>query len=200
MTVFDYVLLLIMGVSIAISVVRGLVREVLSLASWIGAFLVAKFGAPVVASWLPGAVSHPNVRLGMGFVLVLVATVLLFSLLSLQIAKLVKITGLTGTDRTLGALFGLARGCLIVMIAVLFGGLTPLPQERYWRCRGQRRGSRRYCRTTFAAVSASREGRIELYFRRVSPCCRVAAARPGGLSHVWNHRRSFEIAGQSAAL
>jgi membrane protein required for colicin V production len=133
MTIFDYVLLLIMGVSIAISVVRGLVREVLSLASWIGAFLVAKFGAPVVASWLPGAVSHPNVRLGMGFVLVLVATVLLFSLLSLQIAKVVKITGLTGTDRTLGALFGLARGCLIAMIAVLFGGLTPLPQERYWR-------------------------------------------------------------------
>ncbi|MEX0959871.1 MAG: CvpA family protein [Burkholderiales bacterium] len=133
MTVFDYVLLLILGVSVTISVVRGLVREVLSLASWIGAFLVAKYGAPVVASWLPDAVSHPNVRLGFGFVLVLVATVLLFSLLSLQVAKLVKLTGLTGTDRTLGALFGLARGFLIAMIAVLFGGLTPLPQERYWR-------------------------------------------------------------------
>lgn len=133
MTLFDYVLLLILVLSVVISVVRGLVKEVLSLASWIGAFLVAKYGAPVVASWLPGVVSHPNVRLGLGFVLVLVATVLLFSLLAMQVAKLVKLTGLTGTDRTLGALFGLARGFLIAMIAVLFAGLTPVPQERYWR-------------------------------------------------------------------
>ncbi len=133
MTVFDYVVLLILFVSIVISVVRGLVREVLSLASWIGAFFVAKFAAPVVAAWLPDAVAHPGVRLALGFVLVMVATVLLFSLVSVQLAKLVKLAGLTGTDRMLGVFFGLARGVAIAVVAVLVVGLTPLPQERYWR-------------------------------------------------------------------
>jgi membrane protein required for colicin V production len=69
----------------------------------------------------------------LGFVLVMVATVLLFSLVSLQLAKLVKLAGLTGTDRMLGAFFGLARGLVISVIAVLIIGLTPLPQEAYWR-------------------------------------------------------------------
>jgi membrane protein required for colicin V production len=133
MTIFDLVVLLILFVSTAISVMRGLVREVLSLVSWAGAFFVAKYGAPVVASWLPGLVSHPNARLAFGFVLVMVASVLLFSLLSLQFAKLVKITGLSGTDRALGAFFGLARGVLVAVLLVLLAGLTPLPKERYWR-------------------------------------------------------------------
>ena len=133
MTVFDVAVLLIVVLSVAISVIRGLVREVLSLASWIGAFFVARFGATVVASWLPGWISHPGVRLAVGFVLVMVATVLLFSVISLQIAKVVKITGLQGTDRTLGGLFGFARGLVIAVIAVLIAGLTPLPKGRYWQ-------------------------------------------------------------------
>lgn len=133
MTLFDYLVLFIVGVSIVISLARGLVREVLSLASWVGAFFVARFGAPVVAGWLPGAVSHQGARLAVGFVLVMVASVLLFSLVSLQVAKIVKITGLTGTDRVLGAFFGFARGILVAIVAVLIAGLTPLPQERFWR-------------------------------------------------------------------
>jgi membrane protein required for colicin V production len=133
MTILDFGFLLILCGSTAISIMRGLVREVLSLASWVGAFLVAKYGAPVVASWLPGLVSHPNARLALGFVLVMVASVLLFSFLSLQIAKLVKITGLGGTDRALGAFFGLARGVLVAVLLVLLAGLTSLPKERFWR-------------------------------------------------------------------
>lgn len=133
MTAFDFALLLVVALSMVISVIRGLVREVLSLASWIGAFFVAKYGAVVVASWLPGWVSHPGARLAVGFVLVMVAAVLLFSLVSMQIAKVVKITGLQGTDRALGALFGLARGIVIALTAVLLAGMTPLPKTRSWQ-------------------------------------------------------------------
>ncbi len=133
MTVFDFAVLLIVVLSVVISVVRGLVREVLSLASWIGAFFVAKFGATVVASWLPGWITHPGVRLAVGFALVMIATVLLFSLISMQIVKVVKITGLQGTDRALGGLFGFTRGLVIAVVAVLIAGLTPLPKGRYWQ-------------------------------------------------------------------
>ena len=133
MTVFDYVFLLILVVSVFISVVRGLVREVLSLLSWVGAFVVAKYGAPVVADWLSGFIAHPKIRIGFSFVLVMVASVMLFSLLSLQVAKLVKMTGLKGTDRALGAFFGLARGVLVAVVLVLVASLTPLPQQRYWQ-------------------------------------------------------------------
>jgi len=59
--------------------------------------------------------------------------VLLFSFLSLQIAKVVKMTGLSGTDRALGAFFGLARGVLVAVVLVLVASLTPLPGESYWR-------------------------------------------------------------------
>lgn len=133
MTIFDYVFLLIVLVSVVISVIRGLVREVLSLVSWIGAFVVAKFGAPVVAGWLSGLIAHPKVRVVFAFILVMVAAVLLFSLLSLQVVKLVKMTGLTSTDRALGAFFGVARGVLIAVLLVLLASLTPLPREDYWR-------------------------------------------------------------------
>lgn len=133
MTIFDYVFLLIVAVSIAISVIRGLVREVLSLLSWIGAFIVAKFGAPVVAGWLSGLIAHPKVRVAFAFILVMVAAVLLFSVLSLQVVKVVKMSGLTSTDRALGAFFGLARGVLIAVVLVLLAGLTPLPQQSFWR-------------------------------------------------------------------
>ena len=133
MTIFDYVFLLILVASIAISVIRGLVREVLSLVSWIGAFVVAKYGAPFVAGWLAGLIAHPKMRMAFAFILVMVASVLLFSLLSLQVVKLVKMTGLTSTDRALGALFGLARGVLVSVVLVLLLSLTPLPNEREWK-------------------------------------------------------------------
>ncbi len=133
MTIFDYVFLLILIVSVVISVVRGLVREVLSLLSWIGAFLVAKFGSPMVSGWLSGMIDHPKIRLAFSFVLVMVASVMLFSFLSLQVVKVVKMTGLSGTDRALGAFFGLARGVLVAVVLVLVASLTPLPRESYWR-------------------------------------------------------------------
>lgn len=133
MTIFDYVFLLILVVSMVISVIRGLVREVLSLASWIGAFIIAKYGAPVVSGWMSGLIEHPKMRIAFSFVLVMVAVVLLFSFLSLQIVKIVKMTGLSSTDRALGAFFGLARGVLVGVVLVLVLSLTPLPRESWWR-------------------------------------------------------------------
>ena len=67
------------------------------------------------------------------FIVVLVICLLLFAVVSLLLTKLIAKSGLNGTDRTLGALFGLVRGVVILVLLVLLAGLTPLPHEPAWR-------------------------------------------------------------------
>lgn len=133
MTVFDYTVLLIVGVSILISVMRGLVREALALAGWVAAIWVAVNYAVPLAPFLPDAVPNETLRLLAAFVALFLATLLLASLFSIALSELVKKLGMGAVDRGLGALFGLARGLLIVMVLVLLAGLTPLPHQGFWR-------------------------------------------------------------------
>ncbi len=133
MTVFDLIVILVVAVSVGFSIWRGLVREVLALLSWIAAFWLARLFAGVVAGWLPSSWTHQGLRYAIGFIAVMLITVLVLSLVSMLIARLVKAAGLTASDRMLGAVFGLLRGVLIVVILVLLGGMTSEPRERYWR-------------------------------------------------------------------
>ena len=133
MTVFDLIVILVIAVSVGFSIWRGLVREVLALLSWVAAFWLARLFAAVVAGWLPASWSHQGLRIAIGFVAVMLVSVLVFSLVSMMIVRLVKVAGLTTTDRMLGAVFGLLRGLLIVVIMVLLGGMTSEPREPYWR-------------------------------------------------------------------
>lgn len=133
MTGFDYIVLIVLGLSVLVSVVRGAVREVMSLASWIVSAFVATRFAPAVSALLPTAVTSPTVRVAAAFIVVLVICLMLFALVSLLLTKLVVKSGLNGTDRTLGALFGLLRGVVILVLLVLLAGLTPLPREPAWR-------------------------------------------------------------------
>jgi membrane protein required for colicin V production len=133
MTGFDYVALIVLGLSVLASVIRGAVREIMALVSWIGSTLIALHFAPAVSAWLPAAISGPTLRLAAAFVAVLLVCLLLFSFVSLAAAKLVMKSGMTATDRTLGALFGLLRGVAILVVLVLIAGLTPLPREPAWR-------------------------------------------------------------------
>jgi membrane protein required for colicin V production len=133
MTGFDYIVLIVLGLSVLVSVVRGAVREVMALASWVVSGFVAVRFAPSVSAMLPSAVTSPTVRVAAAFILVLVVCLMLFALLSLLLTQLMAKSGLNGTDRTLGALFGLARGLVILVLLVMLGGLTPLPHEPAWR-------------------------------------------------------------------
>lgn len=133
MTVFDYVVLVIIGLSLLLSVMRGLVREALALAGWLIAFAVAIVYTADLAPLLAGAIDSHALRLLAAFIILLVAVLLIMGLVSLVISKLVKTVGLTTLDRCLGAFFGLARGLLIVMVLVLLAGLTALPRQEFWR-------------------------------------------------------------------
>lgn len=133
MTVFDYAVLIIVGMSVLLSIIRGLVREVLALLGWVVAFVVAgQFGGRL-AVLLPAEIPNDDLRLLAGFVGVFVVVLLGMSLVAMIISHLVKGAGLSVEDRILGAAFGLVRGVAIVLVGVLLAGLTALPKQPAWR-------------------------------------------------------------------
>jgi membrane protein required for colicin V production len=133
MTLFDIAVLAVVGLSVLLSVIRGLVREVLALAAWVVAFFAGNVLAGEVAPWLPEAVPTEELRLLAGFVAVFLAVLVAMSLLAIMVSKLVKSAGLGLEDRLLGGVFGLVRGLLVVVIVVLLAGLTALPRQAVWR-------------------------------------------------------------------
>ena len=133
MTVFDYAIILIIVLSVMLSIIRGAVREVLSLAAWVLAFWAAQIYTVEFAVLLPDTLSNPSLRLMTGFALVFLTVLVVMSLVAILCSKLVKASGLSVADRSLGAVFGLARGLLMVLILVLLGGLTSLPKQPMWK-------------------------------------------------------------------
>ncbi len=129
----DIAILVIVAISVVISLLRGFIREVLSLVAWIVALWVALRFSDQVAPLLEGHVSVPSGRLALAFLALFLGTLFLVGVINFLISKLVESTGLTGTDRVLGMVFGTARGIAVAGVLVLGAGLTPLPQDPWWR-------------------------------------------------------------------
>ncbi len=133
MTIFDYAVLSILAISVFLGMVRGVVREVLSLAGWVIAFMLANSLAGGAATMLPASIDGESLRMLTAFIGLFLSALLAMSLLTMLVSALVKTVGLGLADRFLGSLFGLARGLLIVLLMVLSAGLTALPQEPFWQ-------------------------------------------------------------------
>jgi membrane protein required for colicin V production len=133
MTWFDYGVLAVIGLSATIGIWRGLVREVFALAAWIAAALAAILFAGEAAAWLPATFATPLVRTVIAVIVVFVAVLTALSLGGLLASRLARAVGLSLADRTLGGVFGIARGALILLVLVLAAGLTALPREPFWR-------------------------------------------------------------------
>lgn len=129
----DYAILSIIAISAFISVMRGFVREALSLLGWILAFWVAMTFIEEFAWLLAGTILTPSLRLGVAFFALFLATLLLTILVNYLVCQLMEKTGLSATDRVLGIVFGITRGAFVVGILILFAGLTVLPREPWWR-------------------------------------------------------------------
>ena len=128
----DYAILAIVGISGVISLMRGFIREALSLAGWIAAFWIALALSGRVAAWLDGYVSVPSVRVAIAFAAIFFGVLLLCGIVLRLAGLLVERTGMSGTDRTLGIVFGVLRGIVITGLLVLLAGLTPLPEDPWW--------------------------------------------------------------------
>lgn len=133
MTLLDYAVLAIIGFSILLSVIRGLVREVVALAAWAIAFVVAYLFGGQLAALMPVEIPGEELRWLAGFATLFFLVLLVMSLVAIALSQLVKSAGLSVEDRVLGAVFGLARGLALVMMLVLIAGATPLPQQPVWR-------------------------------------------------------------------
>lgn len=133
MTIFDFLVLFVLVCSIVISTFRGLVKEILSLVSWISAFIVANAYSAELATMLPAMISSNVMRLIVAFLALFIGVRLLMILLSLAVEAMIKAGGLTLADRGLGGLFGLGRGVVIVLSVVLLCGTTSIPQQAFWK-------------------------------------------------------------------
>ncbi len=128
----DYLIIGIICLSSIVSLIRGFVREAFSLAAWILAFWVSWTFFRDLSVHMPW-VEVPSLRLGAAFVTLFLVTLILGALVNFLIGQLVDKSGLSGTDRMVGVLFGAARGVVLVSILVLLAGLTPFPEDPWWQ-------------------------------------------------------------------
>ncbi|WP_019141397.1 CvpA family protein [Noviherbaspirillum massiliense] len=133
MTLFDYLVLFVLICSVVISTLRGLMKEILSLLSWIVSFVLANAYSEDLAGMLAGLLPGSTTRLIVSFIVLFIGVRCLMMLLSMAVDALVKASGLTLADRGLGGLFGLGRGLVIVIAAVLLCGMTAIPKQPFWK-------------------------------------------------------------------
>lgn len=133
MASFDYVVLAVVALSLLIGSWRGVVSEILALVAWVVAFVAARTWAVPAGELLAGSATDPLVRQVIGFIAIFVGVLIVSALLRWLMSLLLKAVGLRPLDRMLGALFGIARGVLVVWVGVLLAGLTALPQQLWWR-------------------------------------------------------------------
>ena len=132
MTVFDYALLIVLALSAAVGMWRGLVSEIMALVAWITAVFMAWRYASTAARLFTTLIEEEIWRDAAGFLLVFCAVLILAALLRWMLRELLKVAGLRPTDRFFGALFGLVRGFAIAFVAVLLGGLIGVAEEPWW--------------------------------------------------------------------
>lgn len=134
MTWVDWLLVGILALSGAISFKRGFVKESLSLAIWAAAFFIASTFSPLLAPLLLEYIEAASLRQMAAFAILFVLTLVTGGGVNYLISTLIQATGLTGTDRMLGVIFGVARGWIIVMLLVIYlPKLLPVKEDLWWQ-------------------------------------------------------------------
>jgi membrane protein required for colicin V production len=133
MSALDLAIAAVIVLSVAWGVWRGLTRELMSLAGWVIAFIVANTFAGQLGDLLPASLAREEVRVLIAFLVVFIAALVAATMAGMLLSKMFKAAGLSGVDRTLGALFGLARAVVILLACTIAIGLTAFPKDAMWK-------------------------------------------------------------------
>ncbi|HSH41553.1 MAG TPA: CvpA family protein [Arenicellales bacterium] len=133
MNVADWAIIAVTLLSALVGFYRGFIRETLSLISWILAFWAAFSFAEPAGVWFTGYIDSPQLRMVAAFAAIFVATLLVLSLLSYLLCRLFLVSGIVGTDRLLGGLFGIARAVVLVAVLLLLARIPGYQQEPWWQ-------------------------------------------------------------------
>lgn len=129
----DFCIIGILILSTIMSFARGFVKESISLLTWVTAIWIGLKFSPMLADLMKNQVDTPSVRLIASFLILFIAVLLIGGLLNYIISHIVHKTGLTGTNRLIGMVFGLARGILVVGLIVLLANHTAFPKDPWWQ-------------------------------------------------------------------
>ena len=133
MNELDYAIAVLMVISIAVGVVRGAIREVINVAGWIIAFMLARAFAPDISGYFADWMTEPAYRVALAWMAIFLAVLVMAGLLASLLSELVRKLGLSGLDRTLGAMIGVLRGGLAILLLTLVAGMTKVPQTVLWK-------------------------------------------------------------------
>lgn len=130
----DWMIIAVVVLSTLLSLKRGFVKEVMSLVTWVVAFIVAvKFTSPL-QTLLVDQVQNDQIRYVVAFIALFIATLVLGALVNFVLGSLVQATGLSSTDRIIGMLFGFVRGGLIVVAFISLLSLSPaIEKSDMWK-------------------------------------------------------------------
>jgi len=132
MTGFDYTVLTVLGLSLLWALLRGFVRELMAIVGWVAAVVLSSVFTQPLAKSLPDSLG-PVLSNVLAFVVIFIGVWVISGFGGLLLGRLVQAAGLGWSDRLLGAVLGLMRGLIIVLLLVMLAGLTPLPREPVWR-------------------------------------------------------------------
>lgn len=129
----DYAIIGVISISLIIGLFRGLMSEAFALVSWGIAFWVGLTFSASFATLLESSITDPSARIAVAFIVLFLLTLILGAIINKLLSVLIDKTGLTGTDRLAGLVFGVARGIFLIVILVMLAGLTPLPESSWWK-------------------------------------------------------------------
>jgi membrane protein required for colicin V production len=132
MTVADYLILAVVLISAVVGLLRGFLREVIALVTWILAVFIAWRFSGLVEPHLGGLLAGPSVRPWAARVILFILVLMIGWAVAAVLVHFIRLSIFSGMDRFLGLLFGLLRGVVIVGVIVILAQTLRLDNERWW--------------------------------------------------------------------
>ena len=172
--VVDYIIIGLVVISALFGLLRGFVREVIALLTWILAFWLAFQFGPAAAVWLEPHISVPSMRNAAAYAGIFIVVLILGGLAGYALTRLIHASGIGGTDRVLGLVFGALRGLVIVLIFILLAGMTVLREDPWW----QKSVSIQYLEPWAERLREWLPEDVQNFFRKEEPPAPAPGAQP----------------------